>query len=77
MMGFLFFLTFLFLDNRLLSRMNDVDSKIYNSDVRTYDWDLYFLIMFHGMRRYLLKEDDLEHGISSYEKPISARELIV
>lgn len=61
--------------DRLLSRLNEVDRRQYNSDVRSYDWDQYYMTMCHGMRKYLIKEDDEMHGISTAEKPLSVEAI--
>jgi len=44
--------------NGMHADMSDTDKKTYNMDIRDMDWDIYFITFLHGIRRFLLKEDE-------------------
>lgn len=49
--------------DRMHGDLNEHDKQTYNIDIRAIDWDTYFIIFCHGMRRFLLKEDEASKPI--------------
>jgi len=45
---------------KLLVELPHEDKKVYYMDVKAYEWTTYFVVMCHGIRKYLLNEDDSE-----------------
>lgn len=49
----------------LVSRLSELDQKLFNFDISKLSWDDYFKRHVEGVRRYILKdtdEDSLEKG---------------
>jgi fatty acyl-CoA reductase len=42
--------------DQLIEEMEPVDRQLFNFDVRTIDWEMYFIIYSQGIKRFLLKE---------------------
>jgi fatty acyl-CoA reductase len=56
--------------NAMMADLNETDKRVYNIDVKDLDWDTYFIVFLHGIRKYLLKEDSAE-PIKQGEKRVS------
>lgn len=41
----------------LIKVQTSVDKKLYNIDLTTLEWEVYFINLINGVRRYLSKED--------------------
>jgi len=54
--------------DRMRSDLNEHDKKVYNFDMRAIDWDTYFMIFCHGMRKFLLKEDEPSKPVEKKEQ---------
>lgn len=54
---------------QLHADLNDSDKKVYKVDVKTLDWDTYFITFMHGIRKYLLKEDEPEKPVEKVIQP--------
>eukprot|EP01119_Soliformovum_irregulare_P011684 TRINITY_DN2952_c0_g1_i1.p1 TRINITY_DN2952_c0_g1~~TRINITY_DN2952_c0_g1_i1.p1 ORF type:complete len:572 (-),score=151.65 TRINITY_DN2952_c0_g1_i1:42-1637(-) len=51
--------------DQLQLELNEDDRNLYFQDVRVIDWDVYFMVMLHGMRRYILKEGEEDKKTST------------
>jgi len=43
---------------KMLTDLSETDAKLYNINIKNLDWDSYFMTFCHGMRMYLLKDDE-------------------
>jgi len=44
--------------NAIIADMSEVDQKKYHMDIRELDWDIYLITFLHGIRKFLLKEEE-------------------
>jgi len=51
---------------KMIADLNEEDKKLYNMNMKNMDWDSYFITFCHGMRKFLLKEE--EESIKPSEK---------